>query len=162
MDNDWLNRFSRHYLPDEDEVVQDLLSRPSLTPQQLAHVANDATALVEAVRANPDHFTPLERFLSEYSLGTEEGVLLMCLAETLLRIPDSETANLLIADKLGDADWDQHLGNRESSYEQKQHAAGKGIRQVDDRAHIVHDLQQQPGHHQVGGPYPKDIAAFEL
>ena len=55
----------------------------------------------------------LERFLTEYDLSTEEGVLLMCLAETLLRIPDADTADLLIADKIRDADWEEHLGSRD-------------------------------------------------
>src|SRR5690606_39765174 len=45
---------------------------------------------------------------------SEEGVLLMCVAEALLRIPDQETADKLIRDKLGDADWEKHLGQSES------------------------------------------------
>ena len=48
--------------------------------------------------------------MREYDLSSEEGVLLMCVAEALLRIPDQDTANKLIRDKLGDADWDAHVG----------------------------------------------------
>ena len=52
--------------------------------------------------------------MSEYDLSSSEGIVLMCLAEALLRIPDAETADRLIADKLSDADWEAHLGTSES------------------------------------------------
>ena len=52
--------------------------------------------------------------MQEYDLSSEEGVVLMCLAEALLRIPDDDTAEKLIADKLGDADWESHLGKSSS------------------------------------------------
>ncbi len=58
----------------------------------------------------------LDAFLHEYELSSREGVVLMCLAEALLRIPDAETANLLIKDKLADADWRRHLGGSESLF----------------------------------------------
>ena len=56
----------------------------------------------------------VEAFMREYDLSSEEGVLLMCVAEALLRIPDQDTANKLIRDKLGDADWDAHVGKSSS------------------------------------------------
>jgi RHH-type proline utilization regulon transcriptional repressor/proline dehydrogenase/delta 1-pyrroline-5-carboxylate dehydrogenase len=52
--------------------------------------------------------------MRQYDLGSEEGVLLMCVAEALLRIPDQETADKLIRDKLGDADWKKHMGESDS------------------------------------------------
>jgi RHH-type proline utilization regulon transcriptional repressor/proline dehydrogenase/delta 1-pyrroline-5-carboxylate dehydrogenase len=56
----------------------------------------------------------VEAFMREYDLSSEEGVLLMCVAEALLRIPDQDTADKLIRDKLGDADWDAHVGQSSS------------------------------------------------
>ncbi len=52
--------------------------------------------------------------MRQYDLGSEEGVLLMCVAEALLRIPDQDTADKLIRDKLADADWEKHLGGSDS------------------------------------------------
>ena len=52
--------------------------------------------------------------MRDYDLCSEEGVLLMCVAEALLRIPDQDTADKLIRDKLGDADWRTHMGQSDS------------------------------------------------
>lgn len=57
----------------------------------------------------------VDALLQEYSLDTEEGILLMCLAEALMRIPDKYTADALIQDKLSDADWKKHVGRSEST-----------------------------------------------
>ena len=54
--------------------------------------------------------------MQEYDLSNQEGVLLMCLAEALLRVPDVTTADRLIADKIGGADWRRHLGHSESLF----------------------------------------------
>ena len=56
----------------------------------------------------------LDAFLRQYSLASREGVILMCLAEALLRIPDGETADRLIADKIPTGAWDEHLGDSDS------------------------------------------------
>jgi RHH-type proline utilization regulon transcriptional repressor/proline dehydrogenase/delta 1-pyrroline-5-carboxylate dehydrogenase len=73
-------------------------------------VAAQATAWIEGVRARQAGSAGIEQFLSEYGLGTHEGVLLMCIAEALLRIPDAATADRLIRDKLSRGDWEKHLG----------------------------------------------------
>jgi RHH-type proline utilization regulon transcriptional repressor/proline dehydrogenase/delta 1-pyrroline-5-carboxylate dehydrogenase len=75
-----------------------------------------ARRLVEAVRAKPHGQGGLDAFLQEYALSTKEGVVLMCLAEALLRIPDSATADRLIRDKIGDARWEEHLGRSSSLF----------------------------------------------
>ena len=67
-----------------------------------------AGRLVEAVRGR--RAGGLDAFLHAYGLSTEEGVLLMCIAEALLRIPDEATRERLIRDKLSAADWERHLG----------------------------------------------------
>src|SRR3546814_18180467 len=56
----------------------------------------------------------MESFLAEYGLTTKEGVALMCLAEALLRVPDKETIDALIEDKVAPADWSRHLGRSSS------------------------------------------------
>ena len=57
----------------------------------------------------------MEVFLAEYGLSTDEGVALMCLAEALLRVPDADTIDALIEDKIAPSDWGQHLGHSSSS-----------------------------------------------
>jgi RHH-type proline utilization regulon transcriptional repressor/proline dehydrogenase/delta 1-pyrroline-5-carboxylate dehydrogenase len=73
-----------------------------------------ARNLVQAVRDREDQRGLMDAFMQQYDLSSEEGVVLMCLAEALLRIPDNETAEKLIADKLGEADWESHLGKSSS------------------------------------------------
>jgi len=68
------------------------------------------------VRAKKAQQSAVESFMREYDLSSDEGVLLMCVAEALLRIPDAETADNLIRDKLGDADWQRHLGKSSSMF----------------------------------------------
>lgn len=68
------------------------------------------------VRAKSAEQSPVESLMRQYDLSSEEGVLLMCVAEALLRIPDADTADRLIADKLGDADWAAHLGESDSLF----------------------------------------------
>ena len=66
------------------------------------------------MRTRAEHQGVIDAFMRQYDLSSEEGVLLMCVAEALLRIPDQMTADRLIRDKLGDANWDAHLGKSES------------------------------------------------
>ncbi|HEY4556430.1 MAG TPA: bifunctional proline dehydrogenase/L-glutamate gamma-semialdehyde dehydrogenase PutA, partial [Lysobacter sp.] len=73
-----------------------------------------AADLVTRVRRRAQDQGAIEAFMRQYDLGSEEGVLLMCVAEALLRIPDPETADKLIRDKLGEADWKRHMGRSES------------------------------------------------
>ncbi|HKE96776.1 MAG TPA: bifunctional proline dehydrogenase/L-glutamate gamma-semialdehyde dehydrogenase PutA, partial [Povalibacter sp.] len=79
-------------------------------------IAARARSLVEAVRASQKERTGLDAFLRQYDLSSQEGVILMCLAEALLRIPDDATADKLIADKITRGDWDSHAGEAESLF----------------------------------------------
>ena len=74
-----------------------------------------ARRLVERMRAK-GHGGGVEGLIHEYSLASEEGVALMCLAEALLRIPDDETRDALIRDKIGGGDWEAHLGKSPSLF----------------------------------------------
>ncbi|SFF48166.1 L-proline dehydrogenase /delta-1-pyrroline-5-carboxylate dehydrogenase [Fontimonas thermophila] len=105
-----------HYLADETALVDRLLSIARLAPPAAEAIANRAADWVRRVRRLRDAQSPLDAFMQQYDLSSEEGVLLMCLAEALLRIPDDETAEKLIADKLANADWEAHLGASDSLF----------------------------------------------
>lgn len=106
---------ARLYLADEASVVEGLLPRARLSLQERADTEVLARDLVQRVRAQRKR-GGLDAFLHQYALSTEEGVVLMCLAEALLRVPDSETADKLIKDKIGSAHWDKHLGQSSSLF----------------------------------------------
>jgi RHH-type proline utilization regulon transcriptional repressor/proline dehydrogenase/delta 1-pyrroline-5-carboxylate dehydrogenase len=98
------------YRRDESAAVTALLRAAQLDPPTRARIASTARALVEQARG-ADVGLGLDAFLGEYALSSEEGVVLMCLAEALLRIPDDDTRDRLIRDKLSEADWARHLGH---------------------------------------------------
>jgi RHH-type transcriptional regulator, proline utilization regulon repressor / proline dehydrogenase / delta 1-pyrroline-5-carboxylate dehydrogenase len=101
---------------DETAVVRNLAAEAALGPDEQRRVAELARQLVAAVRAGRRQQGGIDAFMQEYSLSSEEGVVLMCLAEALLRIPDAGTADKLIADKIGGKDWDGHLGQSGSLF----------------------------------------------
>jgi RHH-type proline utilization regulon transcriptional repressor/proline dehydrogenase/delta 1-pyrroline-5-carboxylate dehydrogenase len=105
-----MQRMNDAYHLDENTSVKEYLNAISLTPDAKGRIKNTARTFVETVRANRKRFGGLDSFLQEFGLSTSEGIALMCLAEALLRIPDPDTADKLIRDKIGSADWDQHLG----------------------------------------------------
>ncbi len=105
-----------HYTLDENNYVDTLMSTliNNTTTEHAIHEL--ATSLVEEVRARHSEQKGILAFIRQYNLSTEEGVVLMCLAEALLRIPDLATANKLIKDKLSDCNWEQHLGESQSLF----------------------------------------------
>ena len=107
-------RITAAYLRDETEHLEELLDQARLPASEQALVQATAVALVQRTRVRAADPAMVEAFMREYDLSSEEGVLLMCVAEALLRIPDQDTANKLIRDKLGDADWDAHVGRSSS------------------------------------------------
>jgi RHH-type proline utilization regulon transcriptional repressor/proline dehydrogenase/delta 1-pyrroline-5-carboxylate dehydrogenase len=109
-------RLQAAYREDETAAVERVLAAAELPAPVLDRIAERARDLVRKVRAARLGQGGLDAFLHEYELSSREGVVLMCLAEALLRIPDAETANLLIKDKLADADWRRHLGSSESLF----------------------------------------------
>ena len=104
------------YLADETEAVLQLAAEAKSNAADSASVLELAKRLVEQVRSRQRELGGLDAFMGEYDLSSEEGIVLMCLAEALLRIPDAPTADRLIADKLGDADFRRHLGASESLF----------------------------------------------
>ncbi|WP_234446545.1 bifunctional proline dehydrogenase/L-glutamate gamma-semialdehyde dehydrogenase PutA [Luteimonas sp. MC1750] len=105
---------TRHWLADETARVTALLEDARQPPADTAAIAATAADLVRRVRLRARDQGVVESFMRQYDLGSEEGVLLMCVAEALLRIPDQDTADALIRDKLGEADWKRHVGQSES------------------------------------------------
>ncbi len=99
---------------DEHALVRTLMSDADLPQSLLAQASIGGADLVRAVRAD-DKPGLMEVFLAEYGLSTDEGVALMCLAEALLRVPDSETIDDLIEDKIVPSSWGEHLGKSSSS-----------------------------------------------
>jgi RHH-type proline utilization regulon transcriptional repressor/proline dehydrogenase/delta 1-pyrroline-5-carboxylate dehydrogenase len=101
---------------DETAVIADLLAAKPLTSEDRAAISAEAEALVRTARRSARRQGVVEGFLQEFSLGTREGLALMCLAEALLRTPDDATRDALIAEKIGPADWAGHLGQSESLF----------------------------------------------
>ncbi|MBB4051157.1 RHH-type proline utilization regulon transcriptional repressor/proline dehydrogenase/delta 1-pyrroline-5-carboxylate dehydrogenase [Devosia subaequoris] len=98
---------------DETTLVRDLIGQADLDEADRVQISQRAVDLVHAVR-NGTRLGLMESFLAEYGLDSEEGLALMSLAEALLRVPDSETVDALIHDKIGGADWARHFGGSES------------------------------------------------
>ncbi|MBY0282842.1 MAG: L-glutamate gamma-semialdehyde dehydrogenase [Sphingomonas sp.] len=98
----------------EPEVLKDLLARAATTPDSRNRILGHASGLLADLRAAQGKGW-VNRFLQEYRLNSSEGVALLSLAEAFLRVPDPETADLLIADKLGDANWRAHTGQSSSA-----------------------------------------------
>jgi len=97
----------------EPDVLKPLLERARLDPDSRERVMGHASGLLADLRAAQSRGW-VNQFLQEYRLNSSEGVALLSLAEAFLRVPDPETADLLIADKLGDADWRAHTGKSAS------------------------------------------------
>ena len=107
-------KISQHYMVDEDTLMPELIQVLGHQPAHIQQLHQRTADLVERVRRQGDAIDSLDQLLQQYSLNTQEGVLLMCLAEALLRVPDSRTAEALIRDKLSVADWKSHLGQSDS------------------------------------------------
>ena len=102
------------WVRDETAHVHSLVEQARLPEAERTAVQAVAADLVTRVRARAQDQDAIEAFMRQYDLGSEEGVLLMCVAEALLRIPDEETTDKLIRDKLGEADWKRHMGKSDS------------------------------------------------
>ncbi|MDI9244736.1 bifunctional proline dehydrogenase/L-glutamate gamma-semialdehyde dehydrogenase PutA [Marinobacter sp. CHS3-4] len=103
-----------YYLADEYTVISEMIAGAQLTQEERNAISTRAAELVRKVRKNAKS-TIMEKFLAEYGLSTKEGVALMCLAEAMLRVPDSTTINDLIEDKITAGSWGEHVGKADSS-----------------------------------------------
>jgi RHH-type transcriptional regulator, proline utilization regulon repressor / proline dehydrogenase / delta 1-pyrroline-5-carboxylate dehydrogenase len=101
---------------DETEAVARILAAVEIPADMRDRIAQRARGFVAVVRRQRLGKGGIDAFLHEYALSSPEGVALLCLAEALLRIPDAETVDRLIRDKIGQADWESHLGRSESIF----------------------------------------------
>jgi RHH-type proline utilization regulon transcriptional repressor/proline dehydrogenase/delta 1-pyrroline-5-carboxylate dehydrogenase len=99
---------------DEPRTLEALADLAALTEADRARISARAAELVREIRSSAKPGL-MEVFLAEYGLSTDEGIALMCLAEALLRVPDAETIDALIEDKIAPSDWGRHLGRSSSS-----------------------------------------------
>jgi len=106
--------FNADFLAPEEAAVRRLCDQARLAPEQQAQVQAHALQLVMGVRGARSGGGGIDALMRQYHLASAEGVILMCLAEALLRIPDAYTADRLIADKLSEGDWESYLGDSDS------------------------------------------------
>ena len=109
-------KIRQYYHSSEEAVMREILSNLSITNTHKTRAWERARALVVNIRDTQAGQGGIDALLNEFSLSSEEGVVLMCLAEALLRVPDEETQDNLIRDKLSRGDWATHLGNSESMF----------------------------------------------
>jgi RHH-type proline utilization regulon transcriptional repressor/proline dehydrogenase/delta 1-pyrroline-5-carboxylate dehydrogenase len=100
-----LPRFQAPFAPPDDELAADFLAGAARDQSGESRIDARATRLVQAIRAKAAGLGGVEEFLHAYSLSTKEGLALMVLAEALLRVPDTATADRLIEDKLAAGHW---------------------------------------------------------
>ncbi|MCL1125811.1 bifunctional proline dehydrogenase/L-glutamate gamma-semialdehyde dehydrogenase PutA [Shewanella surugensis] len=110
------NAISDNYIVDEEAYLSELITLVPTSVEAINAIHARSEALVKQVRQYDKKglSVGIDAFLQQYSLDTQEGIILMCLAEALLRIPDSATADALIQDKLSGAQWDEHLRQSDS------------------------------------------------
>ena len=99
---------------DPDALLTELKAQADLSAEDRAQITANAAGLVRDIRGTSAPGM-MEVFLAEYGLSTDEGVALMCLAEALLRVPDADTIDALIEDKIAPSDWGRHMGHSTSS-----------------------------------------------
>ena len=112
--SDFRNSADTDTYADEGEMLSRLIAVADLPADSRARISARATDLVVDIRSSAKPGL-MEVFLAEYGLSTSEGVALMCLAEALLRVPDADTIDALIEDKIAPSDWGRHLGHSSSS-----------------------------------------------
>jgi RHH-type proline utilization regulon transcriptional repressor/proline dehydrogenase/delta 1-pyrroline-5-carboxylate dehydrogenase len=109
-----MDRIQADTMCDEAVLMDRLSGTAALDADARARIAASGADLVRRIRSSAKPGL-MEVFLAEYGLSTEEGIALMCLAEALLRVPDAETMDALIEDKIAPSDWGKHLGHSHSS-----------------------------------------------
>jgi len=108
---------TNNYIVDEEQYLSELIKLVPSSDDEIQRITKRAHDLVHKVRQYDKKglMVGIDAFLQQYSLETQEGIILMCLAEALLRIPDAATADALIDDKLSGAKWDEHLSKSDST-----------------------------------------------
>ncbi|WP_084396240.1 bifunctional proline dehydrogenase/L-glutamate gamma-semialdehyde dehydrogenase PutA [Henriciella aquimarina] len=110
---DW-DGLDRQKFADEEALVADILKTFPLDERARTAAVRRGRELVTSARAAGRPKGMMESFLEEFGLSNSEGLALMCLAEALLRVPDAETRDDLIAEKIRSGDWGSHKGQSDS------------------------------------------------
>ena len=110
------HRLNAAYREDEAAAIDELLDLATFDEATRRKIRRRARELVAHVRARRQQTGGIDAFMSEYDLSSQEGIVLMCMAEALLRIPDADTADKLIRDKISVANWEEHLGGSDSLF----------------------------------------------
>ncbi len=110
---DLSSKIDSHTYEDQHKTLARLIEEAALSDSARLEIVERAAKLVRDIRDTSDPGL-MEIFLAEYGLSTDEGIALMCLAEALLRVPDPETIDILIEDKIAPSDWSRHLGHSAS------------------------------------------------
>jgi RHH-type proline utilization regulon transcriptional repressor/proline dehydrogenase/delta 1-pyrroline-5-carboxylate dehydrogenase len=134
-----LPRFAAPYAEADEAIARRLLAGAALPAAAEARIDERARALIGAIRAKSGGLGGIEDFLREYSLTTKEGLALMVLAEALLRVPDSRTADALIEDKLSGTDW-AHRATRSEAWLVSASAWALGV-----TARVIHPGESPEG-----------------
>ena len=104
------------YRIDEDQSVDHILPQAEVNMRARSRAWERARKMVLQIRREQERHGGVDALLNEFSLSTAEGIVLMCLAEALLRVPDKDTQDELIRDKLSQGEWTPHLGNSDSLF----------------------------------------------
>lgn len=136
-----------HWLVPDATVLTPLLALADIGDQQRVAASAAASVLVQKLREEQQGKGGVDALLNEFALSTEEGVVLMCLAEALLRVPDSHTADNLIRDKLKGGDWQSHLGKSNSLFVNASAwgllFTGKLVNYTDEQQRAMHNTMQR-------------------
>ena len=105
---------SRNKFQSENELIQSMIEDSNFISN--SKIVDNAKKIIDECRVAKSERTMLDAFLSEYGLSNNEGVALMCLAESVLRIPDKSTRDLIISEKLSEGRWIEHLNKADSIF----------------------------------------------
>lgn len=101
---------------DEQAIVHRLMQQANLSTQELSQTRELAIRLAKGVRNARLNAGSIDLLTQEFSLDSQEGIALMCMAEAMLRVPDTQTRNKLIRDKVVGQDWHSHIGKSSSLF----------------------------------------------
>ncbi|MDD9331310.1 MAG: bifunctional proline dehydrogenase/L-glutamate gamma-semialdehyde dehydrogenase PutA [Wolbachia sp.] len=112
--NELRKRLQGFYRTDEKSYIRYLVEKAELSTDSKSRIYNIAKQVIEKVKSKK--LGIIDSFMNQYSLSNDEGIALMCLAESLLRIPDNYTVDELIKDKIANQEWKKHSGSSSSLF----------------------------------------------
>ncbi|WCR53483.1 MAG: Bifunctional protein PutA [Wolbachia endosymbiont of Ctenocephalides orientis wCori] len=112
--NELRKRLQGYYRTDEKSYIRYLVEKSEISAESKNRIYNIAKQVIEKIKGNK--LGVIDSFMQKYSLSNDEGIALMCLAESLLRIPDNYTIDELIKDKIANQAWSKYLGNTSSLF----------------------------------------------